>query len=426
MNKLFFASLVIFLTCLISSCTSEIDVGDVGIRIAPNAAQSCSDDVKPPLATSQPAPGSIKIAPPEQGIYPGLFDIGTTRQNYYQFGEQTGKLPVIVYSFHDFILEKEIYSTNPSVRTFTDPLEGEAATNPLDLATEISKYNSILALSWAIECCDFNSKKLWYNQEKPNNIVPRLLKGEFDQDIKLAAKQIKDFGLPIMLSIFAEFQPQAYFLFGKDGRTQITNTDDICSHYGDPKWPDGPERVRDTITHVIDIFRQEGVKNVTWFMYTSHRYMDPSFDDYSQWMHPKYFYPGDAYMDWVGQSAFFIDTTHRPNVNKDMSNIVSALKPGYDAWGEVTQRPMFLAEFGSPSDGKLSRAKLFREVLQNYLPSLPRVKAFTFANAVLFRDYFEQPLLGNFPDEVSTWKEVVTNNPYYRSLQPKQIIREPH
>ena len=421
MKKLIYVSLLIFLTYLTSSCTSEVDVG---IDNAQNVTKGCSDNVKLPPATSQPAADAIKIAPPENGIYPGLYNIGTTQQAYYQFTKQTGRAPAIVYTFHDFILEKELYSANPQVRTFTEPLEGEGAPNPLDLAAEISKQKSILALSWAIECCDFSSKALWYNSAKPNNVVPRLLRGEFDKDIRLAAKQIKNFGLPLMLSIFAEYQPQARFLFGKDGRTQINNTDNICSYYGDPKWPDGPERVRDTIMHVINIFRQEGVKNVTWFMYTSHRYMDPSFDDYNQWMHPKYFYPGDVYMDWVGQSAYFIDTTHRPNVDEDMTNIVSALKPGYDAWGEVTQRPMFLAEFGAPSDGTSSRAKILREVLQNYLPGLPRVKAFTFANAVLFRDYFELPLLGQFPDEITTWKEVVTNNPYYQNLPSMQVIRE--
>lgn len=399
--------LLIFSTISITGCTGDLD-------IASAAFKDCSQNVVLPTPKSWPATDSKKILPPKHGVYAGLYNIGTTKQAYYNFTKQTGKPPSLVYTFHDFILEKDLFSNNPRVRTFKEPLEGDGSPDPLTFAAEISKNNSFLALSWAIECCDFSSKSLWYNLSKPNNIVPRLLKGDFDKEIRIAAKEIKAFGQPLMLSIFGEFHQQSRFLFGKDGRTQMNNTDSICGHYGDPKWPDGPERVRDTITHIIDIFRQEKVKNVTWFMYTSTRYMDPTFDEPPKWIHPKFFYPGDAYMDWVGQSAYFIDPGNRPKVNKEFHDIVSALKPGYDAWGEVTQKPMLLAEFGAPSDGKSSRAKILRKVLKDYLPGLNRVKAFTFANAVLFRDYFELPLLGQFPDEVTTWKEVVTHNPYYK------------
>ncbi len=417
MKKIILSSLLILLSTLAVSDAGELDVKF-------EAQKGCENSVKLSAPKTHPAKDAIKILPPKEGIYPGLYNIETTKQAYYDFTKLTGKPPSLVYTFHDFLSPKDLYSDTPRVRTFTEPLEGDGAPSPLALAAEISKHNSILAFSWAIECCDFNSKALWYNLQKPNKIVPRILKGDFDKDIKVAAKQIKEFKKPLMLSIFAEFHQQARFLFGKDGRTEMTRTDNICSHYGDPKWPDGPERVRDTITHIIDIFRQEGVKNVTWFMYTSTRYMDPTYNEYTKWMHPKFFYPGDAYIDWVGQSAFFIDPDNRPKVNSDYHDIVTAIKPGYDAWGEVTQRPFFLPEFSAPTDGKFSRAKILRKVLKDYLPSLPRVKALTLTNGKLFRDYYEVPLLGKFPDEITTWKEVVTNNPYYKDIQlmpPKQI-----
>ena len=34
--------------------------------------------------------------------------------------------------------------------------------------------------------------------------------------------------------------------------------------YGDPYFPDGPERFRDAYRHIIDLFRKEDVKNITW------------------------------------------------------------------------------------------------------------------------------------------------------------------
>jgi glycosyl hydrolase family 26 len=384
------------------------------LKLSPGTTEGCSNTVTLPPATSQAAADAIKVLPPAQGIYPGLYNINTTRQTYDNFTKIFGKAPPIVFTFHDFVEPADLYSETPVIRTFSKKLEGDGAPSPLALAEDISNKGSVLALTWAIECCDLESSLLWLNVTKPNKIVPRLLQGDFDNEIRLAAKEIHNLGLPVMLSLFGEFQPQAWFLFGKDGRAQINDTDNICNKYGDPAWPDGPERIRDTYRHVIDIFRQQGVKNVTWFMYTSTRYMDPTIDDFTVWMHPKYFYPGDDYLDWVGQSAYFVDTDKRPAVNEEYSNIVKALKPGYDAWGTVTQHPLFLAEFASPTDNSHSRAKILREVLKNYLPSLPRVKAFAFANGVLFRDYFEIPLLGRFPDEITTWKESVTNNPTYQ------------
>jgi glycosyl hydrolase family 26 len=407
MNYIFYLSSLFFSFFLITnSYADELDLD-------PGVAKNCSNTVTLPPATSNAAANAKKIIPPPQGIYPGLYNISTTQQAITAFTEKTGKNPPIVYTFHDFIGPDDFNSETPKIRTFTEKMEGDDAPSPLDFAEEIAQNGSVLALSWAIECCDFESLDLWYNRIKPNNIVPRLLNGDFDKEIRSAAKQIKNLNQPILLSLFGEFHPQAWFLFGKDGRTQINNTDNICNNYGDPAWPDGPERVRDTYRHVIDLFRQEGVKNVTWFMYTSTGYMDPTDEDYTIWMHPKYFYPGDDYIDWVGQSAYFIDPKNRPDVNEDYSDIVTALKAGYDAWGAVTQRPLFLAEFGAPTDGSHSRAKILREVLKNYLPSLPRVKAFAFADGILFEDYFELPLLGQFEDEIIAWNESVSNNTAY-------------
>ncbi len=383
------------------------------LELDPGVIEGCRTTVSPPPANTQVAADATKVLPPAHGIYPGLYNIGSTRQSYNDFKTQTGKAPPIVYTFHDFVAPNELNAANPTVRTFTEKLEGDDAPSPLTLADEISQDGSVLALSWAIECCDMESMSLWYNLTKPNDIVPRLIQGDFDAEIRAAARQIKNFGRPIMLALFGEYHPQSWFLFGADGRTQINNTDNICNKYGDPTWPDGPERVRDTYIHVIDLFRLEGVKNVTWFMYTSTRYMDPTDDDFTPWMHPKYFYPGDNYIDWVGQSAYFVDMSNRPAVNEEVQDIVKALKPGYDAWGTVTQRPFIIPEFASPSDSSHSRADILREVVTNYLPSLPRVKAFTFANGELFENYFEIPLFGKLPDEVNMWKTSVVNNPNF-------------
>ncbi len=385
------------------------------LELDPETIEGCSTEVSLPPATSQADASANKILPPTQGVYPGLYNIGSTLSEYKAYKTKAGKAPVIVHTFHDFISSEELFSNNSKLRAFDQPLEGDDAPTPLALATELSKDGAALAISWAIECCNLESMSLWYGLSKANTVVPRILNGDFDSDLRTAARQIKALGHPVMLGLFGEFAPQAWFLFGKDGRTAINYSENICNGYGNPAWPDGPERVRDTYRHVIDIFRQEGVKNVTWFMYTSTGYMNVDDEDYTAWLHPKYFYPGDAYIDWVGQSAYFIDPENRPDVNEGVQDITKAIMNGYNAWGSVTQRPFIIPEFGAASDGSQSRAQIIQKVVTEFLPGLPRVKAFTFANAELFKQYFEIPILGEqYPDEMQMWKSSVINNPAFQ------------
>jgi hypothetical protein len=333
---------------------------------------------------------------------------------YQRFAAKMGDRPPMVYTFHDWVSDENWAASNPHLRTFADPLE-LSSLSPLQLAERLTENGTVLALAWAIQCCDWGSLGFWFGLRKTAVSIPRVLRGDFDRYIREVAGQIKAFGRPIMLTLFSEFNYQGMFAFGEDGSEQITDVDHLCRHYGDPGWPDGPERVRDVFIHVIDLFRQEGVRNVTWFMYAGSHYMNPSHEDYSPWLHPKYFYPGDDYIDWVGQSVYFVDPEHRVELKEEGFNTPAtvALQPGYDAWGTVTQRPLFLPEFGPLGDGSVSRARILREVLATYLPSLPRVKALTLGDAEVFEACCQLPRFGRFADEVQVWKEKVLNNPHY-------------
>jgi hypothetical protein len=176
-----------------------------GLELDPGVAKDCSETVILPPATNNAAVDATKIMAAEHRIYSGLYNIGTTQQAVADFTEKTGKNPPIIYTFHDFIGAEDLNSATPKIRTFTEKLEGDDAPSPLDFAEEIAQNGSVLALSWAIECCDFESLDLWYNRIKPNNIVPRLLNGDFDKEIRSAAKQIKNLNQPILLSLFGEF-----------------------------------------------------------------------------------------------------------------------------------------------------------------------------------------------------------------------------
>ncbi|WHZ21333.1 MAG: hypothetical protein OJF47_000445 [Nitrospira sp.] len=356
----------------------------------------------------------VTLASPSNGAYIGLYSIGTISEDRIRFTANSGHRPAIVFTFHDWVSEDDWASPSPHFRTFTDPLESSSV-SPLQLAEQVRNEGGVLAVAWAIQCCDWESYLFWYGFRKPTVTVDRLLRGDFDPYITSVARQIKTYGHPIMLTLFSEFNYQGMMGFGEQGETRLDDVNHVCRLYGDPTWPDGPERIRDAFIYVIDRFRKEDVRNVTWFMYAGSHYMNTRHEDYSPWLHPQYFYPGDDYIDWVGQSVYFVDPRAVPKLRQQelATSVSEALAPGYAAWGAVTDRPLFLPEFGVLGDKTRSRARVIEEVFRDVLPQFPRVRAITLADFKIAEDYYEVPRFGTFEDETRAWRRAVRENPRY-------------
>jgi hypothetical protein len=386
--------------------------GAAGITTEAGAEQTCRMEVVLPSGNSTALAGVTKLVPYPDKTYAGIYSIGSTITDYTRFRSTTGYRPAILYTFHDWVSDDNWSSPNPTLRTLRDNLEGESI-SPLDLAEELATRDSILAVSWAIQCCQFNSKLFWLGLENTKVSIPNVLEGQFDDYIRKVARQVKQYAKPIMISPFSEFPFQGIFSFGRSGTELMTNVDDLCSYYGDPTWPDGPERVRDVYRKIIDIFRAEGVLNVTWFMYAATRYMDPTHEDYSRWLHPRFFYPGDAYMDWVGQSAFFYSNGESVSADDGSAPMDQAVRPGYDAWREVTDRPVFLPEFAAYAKHSQDRAAILARAFRVDLPSMPGIRAFTLVDAELFEVFFAVPRFGKFSTDAQMWKQSIENNPRY-------------
>ena len=216
-----------------------------------------------------------------------------------------------------------------------------------------------------------------------------------------------------MLTLVPEMNWQGQFLFGEDGRRWIDAVDNICNQYGDPSWPDGPERIRDLYMHVIDLFRAEGVRNVTWFMYSGNQYMQPGIEGQGTWLHPRYYYPGDAYIDWTGQSVYFTRDEWAGDF-EDTGTFEEVFLPGYEAWQSVTSRPMLLAEFGILAPRGGDRRDLWQSVLTEKLRSVPNVRAVTVADSLLFQEYFDIPLLSANPGEADVVARTAGSDPRFQ------------
>lgn len=384
---------------------------DLDGDISPSATQGCAVDVSPPAPTSSRAADGLRVLPPREGAYLGAYQIPAQPSETARFGNALGQMPPIVFSFHDFFADTND-STTPDL-TFGDRMEGEGSIPPINMAHHLAERGSVLSLAWAIYCCDFEKTTFWLRLKKPHDHINRLLAGQHDDFLRDSARRIRDWGGPIMLTLVPEMNWQGQFLFGADGRRWIDGVDNICNQYGDPAWPDGPERIRDLNIRVIDIFRQEGAHNVTWLMYSGNQYMAPGVEGQSRWLHPKYYYPGDAYMDWVGQSVYFTDPAWGHDF-KDTDTYEKVFRPGYDAWRSVTQKPMMLPEFGIISESGDDRRALWAQTLNQSIRSTPGVKAVTIADSDLFALYFNIPTLSKQPADLEEVRSLRANDGYYR------------
>ncbi len=132
--------------------------------------------------------------------------------------------------------------------------------------------------------------------------LQKIIDGEFDTQLHKWAYDAKNdaFG-PILIDFAVE--PDGDW-FGWSGLYNGAGTTD---GYGNSVYPDGPERWRDAYRHIIDIFRNENVTNITWLFHVDINVMPEE-----EWNSPKYYYPGDNYIDWIGISIYGAQQTHEP------------------------------------------------------------------------------------------------------------------
>ncbi len=131
------------------------------------------------------------------------------------------------------------------------------------------------------------------DQPEPVYNLQRIIDGAFDADLRAWARDARDTGIPLMVEFGTEVNGEWFPWNGK------WNGGGATGGYGDPVQADGPERFRDAYRHVVDLFRAEGVNNVTW-VYHVNRENVPA----EPWNTMAAYYPGDDYVDWLGISVY--------------------------------------------------------------------------------------------------------------------------
>ncbi|MEW6233504.1 MAG: glycosyl hydrolase [Chloroflexota bacterium] len=203
---------------------------------------------------------------------------------------------------------------------------------------------------------------------EPTFTLSRILKGEFDADLRAWARAAREFGSPLIVEYGTEVNGEWFPWNG------IWNGAGTLDGYGDPSSPDGPERFRGAYRRIIGICREEGADNITWVFHVNNQDVPEE-----PWNRLEGYYPGDDWIDWLGVSVYGAGTpmdSEWPQFRELMDQVyprLAALSPS---------KPIILAEFGVTAGNPLGDQAAWAESALTDLTALrwPRVIGFSWWN----------------------------------------------
>ncbi len=185
------------------------------------------------------------------------------------------------------------------------------------------------------------------NRREPLFTLERILQGEFDADLRSWARSARQFGSPLI----AEFGTEANGKwFPWNG---FWNGNNQKQTYGNPAYPDGPERFRDSYRHIIETMRQEGAANILWVFHVND-------GDYPQepWNRFENYYPGDDYIDLLGVSVYGAQTP----MQEEWPEFRRAMDEVYPRLASLSlSKPILVLEFGATRGNPLGDQAVWAE-----------------------------------------------------------------
>jgi hypothetical protein len=196
--------------------------------------------------------------------------------------------------------------------------------------------------------------------------LERIVAGDFDRQLGAWAEGARRLGLPVMLSFGADVNED----WGPWNARW--NGEGATEGYGDITAPDGAERYRDAFRHLVTLFRAKGATNVA-FVFPAGAAVDGP-----DWNALRLYYPGDAYVDWLGISvdgSFDAETPAVPFARR------LAGSDAYATLARLSRRPVAVT-MGTVDDAAHGKPAWIRDAFRTLRSGrYPRVQAVTWREA---------------------------------------------
>lgn len=158
-----------------------------------------------------------------------------------------------------------------------------------------------------------------------------IINGTHDTALTQWAKDAAAYGDPLIVEFGTEVNGE---WFPWNGRW---NGGSVTTGYGDPAKADGPERFVDAYRHIVTLCRTNGATNITWVFHVD---ADSLPDE--EWNSMAAYYPGDAYIDWIGISVYGPLTP-----DEDYQNFIDRMDVAYPKLAALSAiKPLALLEYG--------------------------------------------------------------------------------
>ncbi len=153
--------------------------------------------------------------------------------------------------------------------------------------------------------------------------LDRILRGEFDGDLRAWAREAKTFGSPVLIEWGTEPNGKWFPWNGRwNGGAKI-----------------GPAKYVAVYRHMVDLMRSEGATNLQWIWHVNWL-GEPE----SKWNAFENYYPGNEYADWIGLSAYGPTT---PAMKDGTESLRFKLREAYPRLTKLAPgKPIVIAEFG--------------------------------------------------------------------------------
>lgn len=209
----------------------------------------------------------------------------------------------------------------------------------------------IIQLAWGpMVYCDWQDPDCDYVNQ-PAYRLKNITRGDFDTEIRRWAREMRDFGYPII------FRPMGEMNGDWTSWSGTVNGNSPADFV--PAW-----------RHIHDIFTQEGADNVLWAWAPN---VDYTAEDAQNTFN--FYYPGDNYTDYIGMNGYNWGTAF-PQWPSSWQSFEDVFKYSYDVAVANTDKPVIVSETASTELGG-SKAQWITDAFNRIPVRFPEIEYVT-------------------------------------------------
>lgn len=308
-----------------------------------------ADEPTPHTATSTPGGAHVPL-PPAGKVYHAVFpgsgtgggeEDDVTLNDLHSYEQYAGKTAAWVYFSHNWFRGRSF---------------------PLTTTTWIRNSGSVPFIRLMLRSSEEQ------DVAEPTFTLDGIISGDFDSDLRAWAQGAREFGSPLIVEYGTEVNGEWFSWNG------IWNGGGTLNGYGDPTEYDGPERFRDAYRHIIQVARDEGASNIIWVFH-----VDSEDIPDEEWNRMENYYPGDAWVDWIGVSVYGAGDP----LDSECTSFRDGMDGVYPRLAALSaDKPIVVLEFGVTSGNPLCDQAAWAQAALSDLTAFrwPRVIGFSWWN----------------------------------------------